>query len=187
LVERCPDCGFVYEDVSVEDIAGVLRSLGPRYRAELAGADIAAARLRPAPDVWSVLEYCCHVRDVLLVQRERAVLALVEDHPSFAPMYRDKRVALARYGADPLAAVAEQLAMAAGLCALVFTELTPEQLARRLVYNYPAPTERDVVWLGRHTVHEGEHHLGDVRAGLDRVAPPTGIPPSTGSRRLFPP
>jgi hypothetical protein len=33
---------------------------------------------------------------------------------------------------------------------------------RRLVYNYPEPAERDLAWLARHTVHEGEHHLFDV-------------------------
>jgi S-DNA-T family DNA segregation ATPase FtsK/SpoIIIE len=84
-------------------------------------------------------------------------------------MYREERVALARYHADPPAVVADQVSMAADLCALVFTRLTPDQLARPLVYNYPAPMERDVAWLGRHTVHEGEHHLGDVRTVLDRV------------------
>jgi hypothetical protein len=26
--------------------------------------------------------------------------------------------------------------------------------------------ERDVAWLGRNTVHEAEHHLGDVREVL---------------------
>jgi hypothetical protein len=83
--------------------------------------------------------------------------------------------------------VAEQVTMAASLCALVFTELAPEQRARPLVYNYPAPTERDVAWLGRHTVHEGEHHLGDVRSVLARVAPPAGISPRTGSGRLSSP
>jgi hypothetical protein len=33
------------------------------------------ARTRPAPDTWSALEYTCHVRVVLRVQRERLQLA----------------------------------------------------------------------------------------------------------------
>ena len=44
----------------------------------------------------------CHVRDVFLVQRDRLYTALVEDTPTFTPMYRDQRVTLARYNAqDP--------------------------------------------------------------------------------------
>jgi len=36
-------------------------------------------------------------------------------------------------------------------------------------YPWPAPAERDVAWVGRHTVHEGEHHLMDVRRVLAAV------------------
>ena len=36
-----------------------------------ATADIADLRRRPAPDVWSPLEYACHTRDVIAVFKER--------------------------------------------------------------------------------------------------------------------
>ena len=44
---------------------------------------------RPAPDVWSPLEYGCHVRDVhvLFAQRLRAMLD--EDEPTFANWDQD--------------------------------------------------------------------------------------------------
>jgi len=168
-MERCAQCGFTYDDLGVGEIAGTIRAFGPTYRAALAGVDDGVARTRPAPAVWSALEYACHVRDVLLVQRDRALLALVEEQPSFARMNREERVALAHYNAHPPAQVAEQLSMAADLCAAVFEGLTDDQLARRLIYNFPAPTERTMAWLGRHTVHEGEHHLGDVRSVISQV------------------
>ncbi len=79
-----------------------------------------ALRQRPEPQVWSALEYACHVRDVFLVQRERLFLALVEDCPSFAPMYRDQRVTLARYAAEDPTRVADQLHMAATLVGETF-------------------------------------------------------------------
>ena len=47
-----------------------------------AGAD-PASRDRPAPDVWSPLEYACHVRDVHRVFAERVRLMLAEDDPLF--------------------------------------------------------------------------------------------------------
>jgi hypothetical protein len=173
-VDRCAQCGFIFDDLPVDQIAGALRALPGRYRLELADVAEAVCRRRPQPEVWSALEYTCHVRDVLLVQRDRALLALVETRPSFPRMYRDERVGLAGYDAHPLEEVAAQLGMAAELCATVFERLSREQHLRPLIYNYPAPMERDVAWLGRHTVHEGEHHLSDVRQVLlatDRLAP----------------
>lgn len=166
----CAECGFTYEDVAFEQIPALLRSLGPRYRDDLAGAEAGAVTLRPAPGVWSALEYGCHVRDVLLVQRDRALLALVEDTPSFSRMHREERVRLAHYDAHSVTSVVEQLTMAAELCAVVFTGLSLDQWGRRLVYNWPDPAERDIAWLGQHSIHEAEHHLLDVRRVLARVA-----------------
>lgn len=168
-VAGCEECGFVYDELDANAISGVLRSFGSRYRAALAGADPGAVAVRPEPATWSVVEYICHVRDLLLVQRDRAVLAQVEDRPSFARMYRDERVSICRYGAQPISEGLDQLSMAAELCALVFDGLDETVWARRLVYNWPAANETDLSWLGRHTVHEGEHHLVDVRTVLARV------------------
>jgi hypothetical protein len=121
--------------------------------------------------VWSALEYVCHVRDVLLVQRDRAVLARVEERPSFARMYRDERVLICRYADQDPGDVLTQLAMAAEMCALVFDGLDDRNWSRRLVYNWPERAEFDLAWLGRHTVHEVEHHLRDVGSVLKRVLP----------------
>jgi DinB superfamily len=120
--------------------------------------------------VWSALEYLCHVRDVVLVQRERAVLARVEDLPSFPRMYRDERVALCRYSEQNVEEVLDQLSVATSLCALVFDGLEEAEWSRPLIYNWPTPAEFDLAWLGRHTVHEVEHHFRDVVSVLTRVA-----------------
>jgi hypothetical protein len=165
----CTECGYDYESVPTDRLAGRLRDLGRRYREALTGADDRAARRRPAPEVWSALEYACHMRDVLLVQRDRAVLALVEDNPGFARMYRDERVGLCHYSAQPAAEVLDELDMSARLCALVFDGLDRAAWERPLVYNLPsaiAPGGHNVAWLARHTVHEGEHHLMDVKRAL---------------------
>jgi len=166
----CQECGFRYELVAADTIAGRLRSFGPRFAGTLAGTGPATAARRPEPTVWSALEYACHVRDVFLVQRERAVLAQVQDNPRVARMNRDERVALCRYDAHALPDVLGQLAMAAELCATVFDGLDEAAWARRLVYPWPEATGRDVAWVGRHTVHEGEHHLMDVGRVLAAVS-----------------
>jgi S-DNA-T family DNA segregation ATPase FtsK/SpoIIIE len=168
-MDSCGQCGFVYGDLPATRIAERLRSGPPRFRQVLCEAAPELVGRRPDRDVWSALEYACHVRDVLLVQRDRAVLALVEDRPSFARMYRDERVALCRYAAQDPSEVLGQLAMAAELAALVFDGIDGSAWSRQLVYNWPEPATFDLAWLGRHTVHEMEHHLQDVTSVLERV------------------
>jgi len=127
-------------------------------------------RARPGPRIWSALEYACHVRDVFLVQRERIYLTLVEDCPRFAPMYREERAVLARYVAEEPDDVGREIKMAAELLAWAFEGLDEAQWQRRCIYNSPEPSERTVLWLARHAIHEGEHHLHDVDAALRSAA-----------------
>src|SRR6185436_16107921 len=110
---------FVYDEERVGRIDASLREVGPVYRSILE-ADDAALRRRPAPEVWSALEYACHVRDVLLVQRDRIYVSLVEDTPSFPPMYREERVGFARYNEQAPATVADQVDVASDLIAAAF-------------------------------------------------------------------
>jgi len=142
--------------------------MGSRYRRALL-ADRAvgdSAKVRPTAEVWSPLEYGCHYRDVLLAQRERVLLALVEERPTFASIYREQRVELARYNSEEVDTVVAEVEMAAELIAWVFEGLSSEQLARPCIYNYPEPRERTVEWLADHTLHEGEHHLRDIERQL---------------------
>jgi S-DNA-T family DNA segregation ATPase FtsK/SpoIIIE len=165
----CDQCGFVHDSLPTSKIPEQLRSGPGRFRHQFSGVSPEDARRRAEPGVWSALEYTCHVRDVLLVQRERVVLALVEDRPSFARMYREERVGLCRYDTQPPAEALDQLAMAAELCAQVFEGIDATGWSRPLVYNWPEPATFDLAWLGRHTVHELEHHLQDVASVLERV------------------
>ena len=50
--------------------------------------------------------------------------------------------------------------------AIALTGRTDQDWSRRLLYNYPEPQEHDLAWLGRHTVHECEHHLVDIDRGM---------------------
>jgi hypothetical protein len=127
-------------------------------------------RARPGARIWSALEYACHVRDVFLLQRERLYLTLVEECPSFARMYRDERASLARYAAEDPDDVGRELKVAAEMLAWAFEGLDEVQWQRRCIYNFPEASERTVLWLGRHAVHEGEHHLRDLDAALRSAA-----------------
>jgi hypothetical protein len=169
-VDHCDSCGFVYASISAPEIPNALMAFGPAYGQRLeAGAT--ALRTRPAPEVWSALEYACHVRDVFEVQRARLLLALEETRPAFTPMGRDERVLRDRYNDQEPEVVGDQLAAAARALATSFAELRDDQWDRTGIYNWPTTAERTMTWLGRHTIHEGRHHLGDLDAVLSRVDP----------------
>lgn len=170
-MEHCEECGFVYDDIETGAVPGALRALGLRYSMRLDDGRpdpilSSALVLRPQPDAWSALELACHVRDVFLIQRERVLLALVEEGPVFASMHRDERPRLARYLDQTPAKVTTELSVATEMLAFVFEGLDRSQWARRCTYNLPTPTECDLGFVGRHSVHEGEHHLRDVDAAL---------------------
>lgn len=161
------ECGFDYGATTRRESERLILSGSEQIGSLVARAGDAAAQ-RSEPEVWSPLEYAGHVRDVLLVQRERTLLALVEDNPTFVPMYRDQRAATARYAAEPPSTVSMQLDMATTLFLWVFDGLTEEQLARPCVYTYPERTQRVIEWLLVHTAHEVVHHAVDVRRRLAR-------------------
>lgn len=166
---RCDECGYVYDGVATGDIAARLRALGPSFAAVLVHEPSERLQRRPLPNTWSALEYACHVRDVLRVQRERVELMLREHEPSFAPMGREELVESERYNDQDPERVAVELTDAADRLAGLFAGLDGAQLARTGHYNWPVQRLRSAAWVGRHTIHEGEHHRADV----DRVL---GVP-----------
>jgi hypothetical protein len=124
-------------------------------------------RAHSAPGVWSPLEYACHYRDVLRVQRERIGLARKEDTPVFVPMRREERVTEERYNEQDPAAVGVQIAVAADELATTLEKLGDADWAREGVYNYPTRQLRSVEWIARNTVHEGVHHIMDIERQLE--------------------
>ncbi|GIE99406.1 DinB family protein [Paractinoplanes rishiriensis] len=160
-MDHCDECGFRYSEVPAAELPARLAAAGPRFAAILSA--VTQPRRRPAPAVWSPLEYACHVRDVLIVQRDRLELALAADHPVFVPMGRDERAVLEAYNSQEMHLVLAALTGAAHRLARAFSALTPHEWERTGVYNWPTVEARDLLWLGRHTLHEVEHHLMDLR------------------------
>jgi hypothetical protein len=161
--DRCGGCGFEYDLDEAPHAAAAIVSGCEEIAAILLdpGNDV---RTRREPDTWSALEYACHVRDVLLVQRERVLEARRTDRPSFSTMGREERVGHDGYAEQEPEAVARQLVDAAQLFANVLHRLGPDEWERTVVYSYPVEAERSLRWVAVHTAHEVQHHLQDVRA-----------------------
>ncbi|MEV0977183.1 DinB family protein [Streptomyces sp. NPDC049915] len=150
----CAECGFEYDLSRAPSVPQL-------------ALDAAVLRRRPAPQVWSPLEYACHVRDVLFVQRERALAALRSNTPVAEPMGRDERVEHDGYAEQQPADVARQLRDGALMFGHVLGRLSPAGWDRTLVYSFPERAERSLRWLAVHTLHELRHHLLDVRRAVD--------------------
>ncbi|ORW33906.1 hypothetical protein AWB91_06600 [Mycobacterium paraense] len=118
---------------------------------------------RTAPERWSPLEYACHVRDVLITQRERVLLARRTDVPAAVPMGRDERAAHDGYAESDPAEVAEEVTIAARLLANTLSRLGTRDWELRIVYNWPHRTERTLRWVAANTVHDVRHHLLDIK------------------------
>lgn len=170
---RCETCALAYGDHPppgvVDELQAAVRAFVARLRA---AAQAPRARLvrRPAAGGWSALEYACHMRDVLLVQRERLLLALVDDTPAIVTMHRDHRSALSGYAAADAVRVATHLEVAAELFVDVAARLDDAAWRRTCIYNHPEPTEVDLAWVAAHTLHEVVHHLDDFDRALGRAS-----------------
>ncbi|WP_043183217.1 DinB family protein [Streptomyces sp. NRRL F-5123] len=170
----CEECGFVYDLGTPEVFAGQVRTAAEAYVEPLLTTPGEALRRRPAPETWSPLEYACHVRDVLLVQRERVLLARRTETPVAEPMGRDERVEHDGYAEQDPADVARQLLDAARLFAHTLDRLGPGDWDRTLVYTYPERAECLLRWLAAHTLHEVRHHFQDLARQLPAGEPVRG-------------
>jgi DinB superfamily len=158
----CPECGYDYDSLSRDQILQALVLLAEQHQAGLAAVPAEQLRGHPRPG-WSALEYGCHVRDMLRVQRDRVALAQVSQTPAFTSMRRDERAVDERYNDQDPSVVAGEIISEARLLASALGALDEEGWLRTGIYPWPEPELRTVQWIGRRTAHELAHHLFDQR------------------------
>jgi hypothetical protein len=155
ITERCEECGFTPQ--SPETTGERLRATIPIWLATL-GAE--GSRERPAPTVWSPLEYGCHVRDAHRIFRQRLERMLTEDDPMFANWDQDATAIEERYDRQDPADVARELAREVQATAAAFDAVEGDQWDR--------PGRRSngstftVATFAIYFLHDAEHHVYDV-------------------------
>ncbi len=169
--DRCEECGFDYEALDPAEAPAAIRSFAKRYRAPLTrflrGEDgDALVRRRPAPEVWSALEYAAHVRDVFGRYDDWIRLCLAKDTPALEGPAPDELAVEGKYTEDDPVAVADALAANAERLAATVESVPPEGWDRAGVR---FGEERSVRLSARRAVHEGSHHLLDIGRGLRAV------------------
>jgi len=159
LDRPCPECGAGVGSLSIGEVAALNRRCVDGW-VDVLARDPEWVASRPAPDVWSPLEYACHVRDVFALFAERLALMLQEDDPVFANWDPNVTAEAERYHEQNPAEVAAQLSEAGTRIADRFTQLSAQQLQR--------PGRRSdgasfsVETFARYEIHDPLHHLWDV-------------------------
>jgi len=157
----CDVCALVYAETPIDDAVSAIKDLPGAVREAVHAIPPTMRRVRPSPGAWSVTEYVCHLRDVYVSFTTRLHRVRTEHQPALEPMFNDLRVRRFRYNDCDLAATLEELAAAAaGFC---------EEVARMGEHDWDRvgtrlPGEqRTARWLVRQAMHEGVHHLADIR------------------------
>jgi crotonobetainyl-CoA:carnitine CoA-transferase CaiB-like acyl-CoA transferase len=157
LGRRCSQCGVDVADYQVGALAAATRRSVRAWQQVLLREDVA---VRPAPQVWSPLEYACHVRDVYRLFDGRLRAMLTEDDPQFANWDQDETAVAERYAEQDPVVVHGQLTDAGEAIATTF-ETVPEGAWMR-----PGRRSNGSVFtvesLGRYFLHDVLHHLHDV-------------------------
>ncbi|KQV11704.1 MULTISPECIES: DinB family protein [unclassified Kitasatospora] len=162
LHRPCPDCGFDTPAVVREEVAGLVRANAAAWVTLLSERPEAELRRRPAPEVWSDLEYACHVRDVFRLFHVRLRLMLDQDGPLFPNWNQDETAVAERYGEQDPALVAAELLPAAEQLAQGFESVSAEQWQR--TGDRSDGARFTVESFARYLIHDPVHHLYDVTA-----------------------
>ena len=157
LDETCTECGFDPAAVDVASLPDLVRANVRAWDGVLEDRD---AAVRPAANIWSPLEYGCHVRDVHVLFAERVRLMLDQDEPTFANWDQDETAVEQAYGTQDPTVVAVEMVEAAAEIAAVFAGVAEDQWGR--VGRRSNGSVFTVATLGVYYLHDVVHHLHDV-------------------------
>jgi hypothetical protein len=155
---RCPDCGLDAGNIDLTDLADLVEGAAAEWVQILTQSP--AADRRPAPQVWSPLEYGAHVRDVLELFDARLVLMLVEDNPRFSNWDQDEAAVSGDYIRLDPDRVAADIAGVAETFVGRIRSLEESQIDRRGTRSDGA--EFTVRTFLQYFLHDITHHLWDV-------------------------
>jgi hypothetical protein len=159
LRRPCEECGATVGALTVGQIVVLNRRCGAAW-VDVLGGDLRWLHTRPQPDIWSPLEYGCHVRDVFTLFLERLELMLAEDNPTFANWNPNVTAEAERYDLQDPAVAADQLSAAAEAIADRFEGLHATDLGR--TGHRSDGASFTIESFARYEIHDPLHHLWDV-------------------------
>lgn len=162
--ETCEECGFDSRDWRVRDAVALLRALGAWWRLATDGYGPEALNRRPAPAVWSPLEYGVHSALVVGAVREGIERILAEDGVELVPPPPAPGASADDAPASlELSAVVADVEREAGRLVAV-AEDAPEG-----AWDHSGHVSGETLTAAAalfHASHDASHHLMDVGRGL---------------------
>jgi hypothetical protein len=139
------------------DIGLTIREIASQWDAVLVHPQCV---IRPRPNIWSALEYGCHVRDVFRLFDKRLVMMLTLDTPTFANWDQDKTAVDDRYDLQDPVVVRREIVFAGDQLADRFDSVADAEWGRKGLRSDGATFTIDT--FGRYLLHDPIHHLWDV-------------------------
>ena len=158
LHEVCPECGVESARIQPTDVPTLARANALIWESVL--ADDAAARVRPSPEIWSPVEYACHVRDVFEVFTGRLQLMVAEDGARFQNWDQDEAAVEGDYAHAEPSEVAVGVVAAAERVAAAWEAVPRDAWERQAVRSNGSVFT--VTTLSQYFAHDWLHHAWDV-------------------------
>ena len=157
LFRPCVECGFDAAAVQPSAVHHLIRRDAANWIDRLHRPGVAE---RPRPDVWSTLEYGCHVRDVHRIFAERVRLMLTQDQPQFPNWDQDETAVTDDYPSQDPVRVAAELSDAAAAAADIYAFLQGDDWRRRGLRSNGS--EFTIGSIALYHLHDAVHHAYDV-------------------------
>jgi hypothetical protein len=159
--DSCSECGLVASSVEEGELGVAIVEEARRwYELLTTNSDTPSHSTRPAPGVWSALEYAGHVRDTLTLIADRIQLTIDVENPHFE--YQDQEAAVIdrRYNEEDPRDLAEAICANAERFAQMLDSLPSDAWVRE---GTRLEDELfDIALLARFALHEVRHHRVDV-------------------------
>ncbi len=167
----CPECGFDYGTVSPRDASGAIRTFPRRYRSVLTSFEDdedleEIIRQRPAADVWSALEYTAHVAQTIDLMAPNLRQIITEDNPFLYTFDPDTQVEEQSYNNWTLLQALGELESACADMSMAIEYVPSSEWNRVGTFD---SGEREAIDVARDAVHEGAHHLRDIKRNLSAM------------------
>ncbi|MET0902802.1 MAG: DinB family protein, partial [Acidimicrobiales bacterium] len=171
-VETCEACRFDGAQYDRSDALGTVRALAPMWEQTIEGIEPDVLGQRPAPGVWSAMEYLSHSADVVANMGRLLHAALTIDDLELPevpdptdPAPEPLADGLARFTANTKRLHDKAATLAAGDRAWRRTVRVDGEVV-------------DTAWILRHAIHDATHHLSDVGRGIHLLG--AGAPTQEG-------
>ena len=167
VLERpCDQCGLEAASVPREQLGERFFVAAEEWVQIL--SDSPAVEVRPAPAVWSPLEYGAHVRDLYVITGQRLELMLTHDDAVFADWDQNEAARTGAYAEQDPERVAEDLEAAAQRLVSQVAEIEARAWERQGTRSNGSVFTVETFL--QYVLHDVVHHLWDVTGQQDGAA-----------------